>query len=363
MKHCSHTHWLNLACIEDDLFLQKSDRLARLVDQVIDQDEARPSLCIILGNKTKSKVLRHVFGIKRTRFFRNRRHPGELHLNISPSTVGSEKPLFVADGAMAYSATKIGSKTNKCHVIENLALHRPQAEAQFVSKLYRLLSPFADVYCIFATDIGGFRQVACLVASWLEQMSMMYSAVPLPQLVVVTDKIPLGKRSEQEARRALLSLIAEETRLEIFSCFSDLEVVSTYQKRLSSTEQLSVIRGRILQASENVRSTREASRKLFSAVHFSAFFDLACAHFSTNPDIPFDFVKASRVDNPITPDLTEHLSNFIRLVKHPDELLTYAIPMLSSSLLLDSFPPDAHGEFFSYPAKGLSLTAHSFLCS
>jgi hypothetical protein len=41
-------------------------------------------------------------------------------------------------------------------------------------------------------------------------------------------------------------------------------------------------------------------------------------------------------------DLDEHLFNFIKHVKAPDELTEFVVPVIASSLLLDNYPPDAH---------------------
>ena len=83
---------------------------------------------------------------------------------------------------------------------------------------------------------------------------------------------------------------------------------------------------------------------LFLAVHFNAFFNLACDRFSQDPYAPLDFIRASRMDNPAAKDLSEHLTNFLCLVKSLDELLEFAVLMISLSLLLDSYPPNAYGE-------------------
>jgi hypothetical protein len=38
----------------------------------------------------------------------------------------------------------------------------------------------------------------------------------------------------------------------------------------------------------------------------------ACEHFSRAAHEPFDFIKASRVDNPAPQDLDEHLANLLK---------------------------------------------------
>ena len=65
------------------------------------------------------------------------------------------------------------------------------------------------------------------------------------------------------------------------------------------------------------------------------------------------------MDNLVAKDLSEHLTNFLRLVKSLDELLEFAVPIISSSLLLDSYPPNAHGEPL-YTSMGQFLTGAVF---
>ena len=335
------------------MLLAKSNRLARLIDQLPNQDELNPSLCVFVGNKIKSRAIRHAFGIRQARLFRNRRRSGELHLNVDPSTVYSERPVLVADGTVGEPPERFCAAKDKCHIVDNITLAQSSSASLTLSNIYGVISPFTDVYCLFATDIGGFRQVACVVAAWLQQTPLICPSALLPQLMVVTDKIPSGKRSEVEAKRALLSLIAEETKIDVFAQFSVLDVVSLPRQELASAAQFSLLKSRVIQASNEVRCRRQACRMLFSAVHFNAFFDLACDHFSKNSSAPFNFIRASRVDNPIAEDLAEHVTNLIRLVQCPDALLNHAIPMIASSLLLDSYPPDAHGKLLSAPQHDL----------
>ena len=56
-----------------------------------------------------------------------------------------------------------------------------------------------------------------MLAVWLEHNASVCLCVPLPRLMVVTDKIPYGTRSEDEARRVLLSLIAKKIKCDILT--------------------------------------------------------------------------------------------------------------------------------------------------
>ena len=112
-----------------------------------------------------------------------------------------------------------------------------------------------------------------------------------------------------------------------------------------------------MERSDRVQKDREARRALYSTAHTAAFLQSASPHFTHSPDTPFDFVQASRANNPVAPDLAEHLSNFQKHIASSTQLTEFAAPLLASTLLLDSHPPDAHGTypFFSRSACVLAL--------
>jgi hypothetical protein len=76
--------------------------------------------------------------------------------------------------------------------------------------------------------------------------------------------------------------------------------------------------------------------------YFSAFFKSACKHFSDIGEKSFDFVKAFRFYNPVAVDLAEHLLNFFKHVRSPEELIEFAVLIIVSSLFLDSYLPNTY---------------------
>jgi hypothetical protein len=76
----------------------------------------------------------------------------------------------------------------------------------------RLLLLFADVFCFFSSDISRFRQIARYIAVWLDKsQSLMFLRSTYPRIIIVTEKIPVGKKPEKEARKTFLWLLREET--------------------------------------------------------------------------------------------------------------------------------------------------------
>lgn len=57
---------------------------------------------------------------------------------------------------------------------------------------------------------------------------------------------------------------------------------------------------------------------------------------------PLNFVRGSRVHNPVATDLSRHLATLIRAATSAGELIGFVAPVIASSLLLDNYPPGAH---------------------
>jgi hypothetical protein len=154
----------------------------------------------------------------------------------------------------------------------------------------------------------------------------------------------IGLGAFNKAKDVFLGEFKKETTKEFAERFSALDIVAASSEgRMSVHARYKRLEERVVQASDQVRFNRAETRTLFSARHFAAFFRHACDHFARNPREPFDFVKASRLRNPVSVDLDKHLSNFLKNIKSPHELTEFAVPVISSSFLLDHYPPDMHG--------------------
>jgi hypothetical protein len=99
---------------------------------------------------------------------------------------------------------------DKCHetikrVIQYIRPSEVSLNDSAVSVYTRLLFFFVDVFCFFSTDLGGFKQIACHVAAWLEKgSSSNLSHYTYPRVIIVSDKIPPGTEIEKETRKVFL---------------------------------------------------------------------------------------------------------------------------------------------------------------
>ena len=354
MKRCDHTNWLGLCYHGQEVALLESNRLQNLTRYISNPDTEQASLFMLIGNAAKSAALRQLFGIKRARGFRNKRSAGEIHLHLDPSTIFHGRPIFLADADSHKQTFRAKPATaDKCHetITRTVRSHAPSSGLSLddvaVSVYARLIFPFVDTFCFFSADLGGLDQIACQIATWLEKaISSTIPKCASPRVMIVSDEIPPGAKSEKEARETFLWLLREKTTKDPFERISVIDIVALFPANTISIEaRHRPLKERLMDGSDQVRKNRKDSQLLFSVTHFAALFKYACGHFAETMDQPFNFISASRRYNPVASDLEDHLSNFLRHVKKPTELTEFAVPIIASSFLLDTYPPGAHSRW------------------
>jgi hypothetical protein len=93
---------------------------------------------------------------------------------------------------------------------------------------------------------------------------------------------------------------------------------------------------------KQMQQNRKKHHVSFSAIYVNAFFKRASAHFTKSAVAPFNFVRASRTFNSVAPDMYKHFSAFLKHITSTHQLTNFIAPIIASSLLLDSYPPNAH---------------------
>jgi hypothetical protein len=353
MKHCDHSHWFGLYMPKNEITFTYSDRAQTLLYSLPYLETQRPSLFILIGNSGKALALRELAPGNVRKKSLGRRRLGELHLHIDPSSTFSDRPVLFADGDFpVYQKPSKQPLIEKCHDVTSKILlglrdGGPSKSLQnAANSLYlSLLSPFADVFCLFAGDFGGLQPVARLVASWLEMdQPPVLPTSTLPHIIIVVES-PVANLPESPILESFLQLLYEETTQNVYAQFAKVQILILLPDGDLSTESRHRrLKERLMSASDQVRSARMASRALFSAQHLAAFLDHACSHFGASLKKPFNPIETSRLDYPPAPDLKEHLTNFLVKIKSPQELKSFAIPVIASSILLDNYPPEMHRE-------------------
>jgi hypothetical protein len=98
---------------------------------------------------------------------------------------------------------------------------------------------------------------------------------------------------------------------------------------------------RVLTDSNEVHDRRLKACYAFSARHFESLLHSACSHFADCVETPFNFIKASRMRNPVPKNLPVLFEKFLELAVKLN-LKCSALEIIGSALCLDSYPPEMH---------------------
>lgn len=348
---CKHTAWLGLAAGSTTgshgTMLLEFNRLQSLLALNVfpNPSTQTPSLIALVGGSFKTNVVRAL--ISPPKSMRGQGH-ADVHIHVYPPTINHKTPVLLADYTFPGQIQHEQSYFDiNCHEIFWRPLSwtnqsgkelTPENVAENVAEnvLARLLAPFTDVICIFSSDFGGLVGVGGL----LEALMRKGNASTLPQVVrpivfVVMDSAAIPPHANLIAKQFLLEML--HFNGEISAYFSNLTVLHI------SPRKPQALLDHILPAVEEMQRRRKEARYLFSLEHFSALFKHACDHFSNTITEPVDFVKFSRLRNPIPQAFPQHLAELLGQMSTETEITNSGVPLIASSLFLDSNPPGMHG--------------------
>jgi hypothetical protein len=358
MRSDQHTLWLEPYLHDNEVALQKTPRLTNLTNQTYGE----PSLLLFIGKTSKSKALRWLTTPLRSK--RSGRNCGEIHLRLDAGarSVHGSRPLIFADGPIpnvAHNNRGFDSSVD----LECPSQHLPWIGSDLnnaLSSIYaRLLSPFTDVVCLFMADFGEVAKVADFIAVWLSVFkSSSLSSTCLPRLLIVIEDPTTprpGKCWETHWKTRFLRLLRNKTTRQFGHAFSHLAVHNLFTNdQIREKFHYLSLKDRLLNESDIVRALRIEERMHFNGKHFNAFFDYAYDHFVLNTEKPFNFIRASRLKNPVPSDVKRHFSKFLKHFPSSQELNEIALPIVASSILLDGFPPGMHRKL-SNPSKSIDM--------
>lgn len=363
----SDSTWITLRAGLRDLILQEHYRPYEMFKNFSYPEEQSPQLITLIGSRTKS------YAMKTLRFGARAQESicGEIHLRVDSDGFRDESPRIYADCELHnFSAiTKINSEKQTGDVTRRpLEWHRGISQsldpATLGSLVYsKLIAPFSNLVCFFADDFGGLGAIAELLALWLTGFDSRPSDLPpstYPRVLVLTSQDSRVYFDEDKATKSFMLDIGREVEKKygilaggggklrkgeleqlLRVQFGGLRVVAIPALE-SAHRQWKELRNRILGESNELQLRRKEVLVAFSAHHFKSFFNLACDHFSSDIVSPFSFVRASRVHNPVPAEFSSHLAMFLKSVK-PTQFLNFAVRVIASALVFDSYPAGSHG--------------------
>ncbi|RDL41162.1 Uncharacterized protein BP5553_01141 [Venustampulla echinocandica] len=359
--------WLTLRAGLEEIFLQEHHQSYTVLHNFQYPGKQTPQMIALIGQQTKSLSMHKLrFGLQS-----QDDNSGEIHLRADQDSLKHQSPILFADCELHNSLTidYTGSeKLTRDIVRRPLKWHNPVSRGAdpllLAHMLYaKLIAPFSTVICFFAEDFGGLPLVAKVLASWLISFSNRPSDLPASthsRVLILTrgeDSVnfdeqtatrrfilELGRESERHlgnwtGRSSGKAKQAELSRL-LLAQFGGLRVLKL--PSLDATPRTwRVLRSKILQDSLELHTRRKEAQVAFSAPHLTAFFHAACDHFCTDIVSPFNFIRASRVANPVPTELPSNLTTFLSLVDD-SRILNFAVPVIASALVYNSYLDRMH---------------------
>jgi hypothetical protein len=141
-------------------------------------------------------------------------------------------------------------------------------------------------------------------------------------------------------------LLREEIIKDLSKLILAINIVTIFLNSIMSVNaRYKRLKEHFINSSNQVRKSRENIGTLFSITHFTAFLKYTCGHFSETINRPFDFIRALRIYSPVPLNLDKHLLTFLKYIKSPNKLMEFTVPIITSSIFLDSYLPKVYSKY------------------
>ncbi len=329
---CSHTEWLCLANRGTSSVVRQTGRLRSLICSLPDPSNQYPTLQLLVEAQDR-RILTAAEPCTSA-------NPGSVHLCLDSDTLSENNPAIIASAFPIHPRrqTVLRKGFKCCSTIGQHTIHGSPANSQAL--LYsQLLFPFVDVFCFTYHDVSDLDNIVEHLVTWTEIRKQLSSRCTLPEISIILTKE--GARKADALEELLKGLARSSVEHITPEFFSDIRFSMIGRDTLTSREGRLRLRSCLRKASVRMQRRRAGEGLLFSAQHFMSFTQIAFDHLSRT--VPFNFIKASRLLNPLAVDLAEHIANFVRQVENAQDLTTFAAETIASSFLLDHYPPGMHG--------------------
>ncbi|KAI6080481.1 hypothetical protein F4821DRAFT_251478 [Hypoxylon rubiginosum] len=332
-----HRHlWLKLGRRGADTTIQKATDLAEVVFT------GSPSLLLFIGRSAKEEALQ---ALAKSRSQRSR--PGEIHIqwNGVLNRAYEEKTFLFADGPpdledledLQDRRDQGGESVAAGEVIGWAA----DDETAALPAVYaRVLSPFADMVCVFLSDFHGLAGLVRFLSAWLRHVDES-SSLPLPQLLIVIDEPDTNPEWAPCWIENFLQLLRQETTTPLEQGFSGVSLhIVPRAKKLTEAAQTTSFRDVLLATADRSRRARIEHGRQYTMRQLTCSFADAYRAFVSKET--FDPIVSTRVAKPVPADAARYMTAFLRDFVHDKAWESFALPVLASSVILDEFPPEMH---------------------
>lgn len=319
----------------------------------------RPSIITVIGKREKATVLRELLGGPDSKY--PQEHHGQVHIWLDPCSSANYSTLFVdfelhnhspAHWQLPASFTGPSAFTKMEWIVP--LQHSSKDLGALVCR--RVLAPVSNLLCLFAADFHGLRGAAEILAGYIDaHLPDDLSYLTRPRVLVIAttvSKSPDATRIE----RKLLSLLKQCMRrtqpgeqdvildATIFSCFHSFQVLPMSQT-LTRSSKASLLRRCISSIDVEARESRISNKMLLNRLHVQSLCAAALQHLCRDGTEPMSVIKASRPHGFSDETLSDHLDNLLQNLESEAWLWHLAVPLISSALLLATYPPGSHCKY------------------
>ena len=347
MKTCNYSYQLGLLVRNGETTFIQTDQAQTLLYNLPYFESQKPCLFVLVGNSAKTLTLCELTSAKTLKKSASRRGYSEIHLHINPSSTFSNRLVLLAKGDFPSNQTPSKAiPSDGCYKITLKPLPssiRGLQDAAANQIYFRLLSPFTNVFYFFAVNLKGLKPIAQRIALQLDNIQPSTLPPTTHLQIIIVIEAPDPELQESRLLNRFLQLLYAETKRDLSTHFAGVRILTLLPPGAISTQaRYRRLKECLMNTSNQVGAARMESGTLFSAYYFAAFLRYACSYFAQTIKEPFNFIKALRLNNPPAIDLEYHLTNFLLKIRTLQELKSFAVPLISSSLLLDSYPPNMH---------------------
>jgi hypothetical protein len=195
------------------------------------------------------------------------------------------------------------------------------------------------VICCFVSDLGGPRAVA----NWLAELASAVAAPDTFDERIAANKATVHLHQALQSNDCILD--GSPSRLNI----GEIEVLGL-QSFKSTPACARALKRRLLAMSDVAMKERASDYTQFGYAHFQALTKQALSHISSDLTTPFRFAGASRPRGFTTDLLEACLTDFLHQMPSQAWLWHFVAPLITSALLLASYPPSSHSKIHVCPA-------------
>ncbi|KAJ5255846.1 hypothetical protein N7505_010997 [Penicillium chrysogenum] len=335
MQNSIDIGWLDVGTREDSTFaIQDNGRLRRVVSELCDQDNQYPSLCVFLGGKTKNHALQHLYPLNNIK-----RHESKapIKLRYDVASLQSRRPVLLADGDIPntdklYPTVALGAGVGHPVPWNNYSA------AKILQVLWsQLIFVFTDVVCIFIDDAACLEKVVHFLVSCLQlPPTSSFPSRHLPRAIFIYGPSKAGGIPNTEL---LYRRIQECGYNDLSGLFSSSISLSLQDDNFSDITRSQRIKASITEQVDAISSFRQENQARPNGTHLIALFQSALQHTLNGVSHPFDFVKATRKDRPVSLCAEPHLAHYLEIGHRANLPLSGLAATISSALFMDHYVP------------------------